>query len=125
MVRIGPRHVFFFSSRRRHTRLVSDWSSDVCSSDLGRMRGSVLKLDGFFPLPAYGGRLLYLFGSTSMGLARTKFGEPLLLPPADGMTTPTSEKTFMFTLPPANRDLYRFGVGFNVFELFKPGGGSK
>src|SRR5262249_59620401 len=27
-------HVFFFSSRRRHTRLVSDWSSDVCSSDL-------------------------------------------------------------------------------------------
>src|SRR5437016_13382222 len=27
---------FFFSSRRRHTRLVSDWSSDVCSSDLGR-----------------------------------------------------------------------------------------
>src|SRR5438093_12577087 len=26
--------MFFFSSRRRHTRLVSDWSSDVCSSDL-------------------------------------------------------------------------------------------
>src|SRR5438045_5829247 len=27
---------FFFSSRRRHTRCLSDWSSDVCSSDLGR-----------------------------------------------------------------------------------------
>src|SRR5437016_13547645 len=27
---------FFFSSRRRHTRLVSDWSSDVCSSDLNK-----------------------------------------------------------------------------------------
>src|SRR5262249_56786597 len=26
--------VYFFSSRRRHTRLGSDWSSDVCSSDL-------------------------------------------------------------------------------------------
>src|SRR5574337_1550943 len=25
---------FFFSSRRRHTRLSGDWSSDVCSSDL-------------------------------------------------------------------------------------------
>src|SRR5258706_8885742 len=25
--------LFLFSSRRRHTRLVSDWSSDVCSSD--------------------------------------------------------------------------------------------
>src|SRR5256884_5780899 len=27
-------HVFFFSSRRRHTRCSRDWSSDVCSSDL-------------------------------------------------------------------------------------------
>src|SRR5207248_8393600 len=27
--------VFFFSSRRRHTRSYGDWSSDVCSSDLG------------------------------------------------------------------------------------------
>src|SRR3989449_6574134 len=27
---------FFFSSRRRHTRCSRDWSSDVCSSDLGR-----------------------------------------------------------------------------------------
>src|SRR6266699_6267177 len=26
---------FFFSSRRRHTRCGRDWSSDVCSSDLG------------------------------------------------------------------------------------------
>src|SRR5215212_9373662 len=27
-------HFFFFSSRRLHTRCLSDWSSDVCSSDL-------------------------------------------------------------------------------------------
>src|SRR5438876_12282052 len=27
---------FFFSSRRRHTRWTGDWSSDVCSSDLGK-----------------------------------------------------------------------------------------
>ena len=32
---------FFFSSRRRHTRLVRDWSSDVCSSDL--ITTSILK----------------------------------------------------------------------------------
>src|ERR1035438_3780333 len=30
--------IFFFSSRRRHTRCLSDWSSDVCSSDLSRRR---------------------------------------------------------------------------------------
>src|SRR5438093_1446533 len=36
---VGPpcRVRFFFSSRRRHTRLVSDWSSDVCSSDLPKL----------------------------------------------------------------------------------------
>src|SRR6266568_6720863 len=28
---------FFFSSRRRHTRWNCDWSSDVCSSDLGAL----------------------------------------------------------------------------------------
>src|SRR2546429_3378318 len=30
---------FFFSSRRRHTRCSRDWSSDVCSSDLGACNG--------------------------------------------------------------------------------------
>src|SRR5690349_24108702 len=29
-----PCILFFFSSRRRHTRSLRDWSSDVCSSDL-------------------------------------------------------------------------------------------
>src|SRR5215510_10029207 len=29
---------FFFSSRRRHTRWPRDWSSDVCSSDLGQLQ---------------------------------------------------------------------------------------
>src|SRR6266850_4205897 len=34
---------FFFSSRRRHTRLQGDWSSDVCSSDLANVLGKVGK----------------------------------------------------------------------------------
>src|SRR5256885_11426015 len=33
-VTLGYYSIFFFSSRRRHTRLQGDWSSDVCSSDL-------------------------------------------------------------------------------------------
>src|SRR5205814_7658416 len=41
---------FFFSSRRRHTRCLSDWSSDVCSSDLiERVRDAVnpsLEIEG-------------------------------------------------------------------------------
>src|SRR5690606_40661556 len=34
----------FFSSRRRHTRFSRDWSSDVCSSDLGQGRQVIRNL---------------------------------------------------------------------------------
>src|SRR2546429_1679585 len=33
-------YMFFFSSRRRHTRCSRDWSSDVCSSDLVNRYGA-------------------------------------------------------------------------------------
>src|SRR5690606_40058314 len=46
------RCIFFFSSRRRHTRFSRDWSSDVCSSDLGggvpRKRQHRLRIAVFF-----------------------------------------------------------------------------
>src|SRR3712207_1013537 len=42
-------HLFFFSSRRRHTRYWRDWSSDVCSSDLvtgARMMFHYIRIGG-------------------------------------------------------------------------------
>src|SRR5437762_13079318 len=36
--------MFFFSSRRRHTRYIGDWSSDVCSSDLSPVDPKALYL---------------------------------------------------------------------------------
>src|SRR5690606_40346799 len=54
--------LFFFSSRRRHTRFSRDWSSDVCSSDLAQGRRlprllreaglSGVRADAYFPLAA-------------------------------------------------------------------------
>src|SRR5262245_62817592 len=52
---------FFFSSRRRHTRCLSDWSSDVCSSDLDKLEkmleragddggGVLVVVDGVFSM---------------------------------------------------------------------------
>src|SRR2546427_9256891 len=38
--------VFFFSSRRRHTRFDCDWSSDVCSSDLAVVRETISRVSG-------------------------------------------------------------------------------
>src|SRR5437762_8845311 len=37
---------FFFSSRRRHTRYIGDWSSDVCSSDLRDLAHEVAQQRG-------------------------------------------------------------------------------
>src|SRR5438132_3525649 len=39
--------LFFFSSRRRHTRSLCDWSSDVCSSDLGSVTSLVQSCRAF------------------------------------------------------------------------------
>src|SRR5699024_11963513 len=44
---------FFFSSRRRHTRSKRDWSSDVCSSDLGPERFAERRLHSWHRPPRY------------------------------------------------------------------------
>src|SRR5256885_9982228 len=58
---------FFFSSRRRHTRLQGDWSSDVCSSDLlgfatgqAQLQGAAQIADLCAVLPSDACRLLGL-----------------------------------------------------------------
>src|SRR3712207_9162431 len=43
--------MFFFSSRRRHTRYWRDWSSDVCSSDLRHQRQVSARRDGLAVRP--------------------------------------------------------------------------
>src|SRR2546430_5677212 len=57
---------FFFSSRRRHTRFDCDWSSDVCSSDLGAIvvvRGDRIASVGTAAAPA-GARVIDLGDAT-------------------------------------------------------------
>src|SRR6266487_6152590 len=61
---------FFFSSRRRHTRWTGDWSSDVCSSDLGRGRSLPVAL------VAAGAALLTCALRRSGGLASECAGIP-------------------------------------------------
>src|SRR5256885_3836709 len=55
-IRIRAPVFFFFSSRRRHTRLQGDWSSDVCSSDLYFLAIASLLLCS---LPAHASLVLY------------------------------------------------------------------
>src|SRR6267154_3314585 len=70
---------FFFSSRRRHTRWTCDWSSDVCSSDLLALMGSVARADD---LVVYGagslreaiGQIAMEFGHSHGLTVTTQFG---------------------------------------------------
>src|SRR5207249_5488692 len=55
---------FFFSSRRRHTRSKRDWSSDVCSSDLGQAKSHRIH-----PMPS--GRRSRFLGSVIIACAAT------------------------------------------------------
>src|SRR5690242_21899329 len=62
--------MFFFSSRRRHTRLTCDWSSDVCSSDLrGRHARVREELFALARRPLEGVRELVLGVSDAKALA--------------------------------------------------------
>src|ERR1039458_2315713 len=64
------RLIFFFSSRRRHTRCLSDWSSDVCSSDLGGIVGRFMSSFGFTSAFAIAVSLLVSFTLTPMLCSR-------------------------------------------------------
>src|SRR5215210_1294174 len=58
-------YFFFFSSRRRHTRYIGDWSSDVCSSDLGMpFFGSCMGMQLLFESSEEHG------GATGLGILR-------------------------------------------------------
>src|SRR5215510_1953184 len=56
--------LFFFSSRRRHTRWPRDWSSDVCSSDLS---GVLIALGRDARLPVAGGAMVATVVANLMG----------------------------------------------------------
>src|SRR5688500_16548648 len=64
--------LFFFSSRRRHTRLQGDWSSDVCSSDLHYIHA--LDRDGWLAVRVDGGFAIYGYERQRVPLSPTLGG---------------------------------------------------
>src|SRR2546430_14116736 len=71
---VGRRLIFFFSSRRRHTRFDCDWSSDVCSSDLRKCspKKQITARRSSWKARRDGGRLRGADGNSAVGVVDRK-----------------------------------------------------
>src|SRR5690349_25163052 len=63
---------FFFSSRRRHTRSLRDWSSDVCSSDLEEPMAAAIGAG--LPVQSAGGSMVVDIGGGTTEVAVISLG---------------------------------------------------
>src|SRR5256886_4364553 len=66
--------VFFFSSRRRHTRFDCDWRSDVCSSDLARQG---VRVNALCPGPVETPLLMRIFNEDPGAYQRRRVHLPM------------------------------------------------
>lgn len=86
----------------------------------GRLRGMIIRFDGFYPLPVSDRSILYLYGSALINLRkRADITDPIFLTTAPSNTSFPAENVFVTTSKPSNRDLYRIGIGVNLLELLR------
>src|SRR5690348_13274390 len=102
--------LFFFSSRRRHTRWTGDWSSDVCSSDLASTEGSS-KVKGKFavaPLPGVNGPGASSLGGHSEAISTYSDHKQTALDFLKYITAPAQQKFIAMkgSLAPVRASLY-------------------
>jgi hypothetical protein len=83
----------------------------------GRLRGGVIRLEGYYPLPYEGLKFINLFGTALIKPVRTKITDPLILEAAPAGTTIPANNVFLLTVPQINRDYYRVGVGIDFMSL--------
>jgi hypothetical protein len=86
-----------------------------------RLRGTVLRLEGFYPLPIEKAKFVYLFGSGLLKLHRARIDDnPLVLDPVTKPLALSDASVFALPAPQANRDSYRLGIGVDLLQLLKP-----
>jgi hypothetical protein len=86
-----------------------------------RLFGTVMRLEGFYPLPFKDAKYVYLFGSASLKLHRAVINNnPLLLDLASPVVSPADPSVITLPTPQANRDVYRLGIGIDLLEALKP-----
>jgi hypothetical protein len=85
----------------------------------GKLKGPVVRIDGFFPLPYDGLKFVNIFGTAMLRPGHSVTGVPLVLQTApDGTVVPAPNVT-LISLPQPNRDYYRFGFGIDLMSLIQ------
>ena len=85
----------------------------------GRLRGGVIRLEGFYPLPYDEVKWINLFGTALIRPKRTKITDPLILELAPVGTVVPATNVLLITVPQIDRDYYRVGVGIDLISLVK------
>ncbi|MFN0109939.1 MAG: putative Ig domain-containing protein [Blastocatellia bacterium] len=81
----------------------------------GRVRGGVLRLDGYFPLPYDSLNFINLFGTAIVRPVRSKIEKTLILEEVSGKFF--DDKTAMLPVSQFNRDYYRVGIGIDFVSF--------
>src|ERR1039458_5628262 len=81
---------FFFSSRRRHTRCLSDWSSDVCSSDLGRAAPPAAPAAALYAVVNCPWAVMAVVSPASSVPVSVPGGNPVIVVPGHAPTSPVT-----------------------------------
>lgn len=90
-----------------------------------KLQGAILRVDGSTPLPINGAKFLTIFGSVNMRLSRNvnESIPQFFLDPATGASLSGSDTTIISIdrspFQTRNRDIFRIGVGVDLFKLFK------
>lgn len=85
----------------------------------GRLRGGVIRIEGFYPLPYDELKFINLFGTALIRPVRSNITDPLILQPAPSGTIIPANNVLLITVPQMNRDYYRLGVGIDFISFVK------
>jgi hypothetical protein len=81
----------------------------------GRFRGSVFRIDGYFPLPYEELRFINLFGTAILRPGGVNISNPLVLESADGVKL--GSRVAMIPFEQFNRDYYKAGIGIDFIDF--------
>src|SRR5207247_5964322 len=105
--------VFFFSSRRRHTRSTRDWSSDVCSSDLSACWTTT-------PLPRSGPGVDRRAGELPDGFAQAVRAWLLVLLDGDARARPRSHSSIYVYFSAVRPFIQRWSADYDHLREVTP-----